>query len=569
MRIQLKRLVAKNIMSVGNKPIELPLSTHKKNFITGKNGSGKSTLLIEALTYALFGKPYRKINKPQLVNSVNKKGLLVELTFEINEVEYLIRRGISPGIFEIFKDGEQVQESAAVKDFQEHLEKNILKVSYKTFKQIVVLGTAGFSPFMTLSPGQRREVVEDLLDIEMFSSMVQLNREKLSTLTSDVLRLESDMKLLDQKTELIEKHANENAEKIQEQITDKERQIGQYTDLILKANIAKGVAEEMVAKLRAAMSDGIWMNQLSALYSERGALQGTIKHEEKLVKFFGEHDHCPTCTQAIDSVFKEAKVNDLNNSICSHQTGLTEKNISIKSLESSKDKDDKIAKKIQEFEQEIVRHNANVKNHQASIDKLEAEVEKLQKKTVQDVGKALILLKDKIHKISEQRFELMNDKYCHQVVANILKDNGVKAAIINQYMPVINKLINHYLTLMGASYQFELDSEFNETIRTRGKENFSYTSFSQGERYRIDLAILFTWRSLIKMKSGSSFNILVMDEVMDSAADQDGIDALMGIIDSIDDNVFIISHNDKIDSLSFDRKIDVQKIGNFSGIVIS
>lgn len=568
MRIQLKRLRAKNIMSVGNNPIDISLNTHKKSYITGKNGAGKSTILIEALTYALFGRPYRRINKPQLVNSINKKDLVVELWFEINEDEFYIRRGMNPGIFEILKNDEIIQESAAVKDFQEILEKTILRVSYKTFKQIVVLGTAGFSPFMTLSPGQRREVVEDLLDIEMFSSMVQLNREKLANLTSDVMKLEGDMELVSQRREMIEKHAADDVGKITEQIQNQEEQIKQYDDLLASSLVNKGVSEGLISRLQEAMSDKTWESALSAEYNKLGSIQGYIKHEKKTLGFFEKNSSCPTCTRDINQEFREEKIEELQSHIESQTRAMTKCSDSIETLESSKSRDDRIQAKIRDLEKELVKHDSNSKNYQANKIKAVKEIEKLKDKLGKDFSAPLVALKSKSEELSNLRFDLLNDKYCHQVVSGILKDSGVKAAIIGQYIPVINKLINHYLVLMGASYQFELDSEFNESIKSRGKENFSYTSFSQGERYRIDLAILFTWRSLIKMKSGSSFSVLVMDEVMDSAADQDGIDSLMDVLDTLDDNIYIISHSEKIDGLSFDRRITMSRVGNFSSAEI-
>lgn len=565
--IKIKKIVAKNLMSVGNVPIELTLDTHKHNLITGKNGSGKSTILIEALTYALFGKPYRSINLPQLVNTTNKKGMEVKLEFEIDEVEYLIRRGIGPKVFEIFKDGEIIEEDASTGDYQSYLETKILKMSIKTFKQIVVLGTAGFTPFMQLTAAKRREVTEDVLDMQIISIMSAKNKERLSIIQSDIVQAEHNIQLLTQKKDMLQRLQTETQTKNDELVNEQYDIIRDLTHKLSEAQTAIKDSDNMLVRLTPALSDGTHQNVLPELYNQRGVLQARVAENQKLLTFFQNNHNCPVCTQSIDETFKGKKVFELDMDTDEAGLRLDEKSVEINSHETNRVRDQKVKLKIQEIESKRAVDLNTAKHHARGIEAAKAKIQELESKVFKDQSDSLAKIDVMLAKQSEHRLDLLNDKYCHTVITSILKDSGVKSLIIEQYMPVINGLINDYLTKMGAVYTFELDAEFNEVVKTRGMENFSYNSFSQGQKFRIDLAILFAWRDLVKKLSGASFNLMIMDEVMDSASDQDGIDALVEILEQSKDFVYIISHGDKIDVMEFDRVLDVRMTGKFSEIV--
>lgn len=567
--INLKKITIKNLMSVGNVPIIIELDTHKKNLITGKNGTGKSTILIEALTYALFGKPYRNINMPQLVNTTNKKGMEVKLEFEIDGTPYEIKRGIGPKVFEIRKDSELIDEDASTGDYQTFLEDKILQMSLKSFKQIVVLGTAGFTPFMQLTGPKRREVIEDLLDIQLLSIMAAKNKERHAICQSDIVQAEHNIQLLTQKQSIMQKQQADDKGKVDELIRaekDKLVDLGTKLEAALAAVLG---GSNTLAKLAPMLSDGSYQSALPGLYAERGQLQAKIEEHKKMLHFLSHNDNCPVCTQKIDTTFKEKKTFELDMSIDEAGLRLDEKVTGINAKEVDRTRDQKIKAKIQEIQSQKAVDESNVRHYESAIQSTKNSILALEQKEFKDVSQQLIKIEQMLNKVSDHRLELMNDKYCYAAINAILKDSGVKTVIIGQYIPVINKLINEYLTKMGAMYTFELDAEFNESVKTRGMENFTYNSFSEGQKYRIDIAILFAWRDLVKMISGGSVNVLVLDEVMDGSSDTDGIEALVEILDRITDSIYVISHSEKIESMEFDRTIDVQMTGKFSEIEIS
>lgn len=567
--IILKKITIKNLMSVGNVPIELNLDTHKKNIIMGKNGTGKSTILIEALTFALFGKPYRNINMPQLVNSTNKKGMEVKLDFDVGGIEYQVRRGIGPKVFEIRKDGELLEEDASISDFQDHLENKILQMTLKTFKQIVVLGTAGFTPFMQLTGPKRREVIEDLLDIQLLSIMAAKNKERLQIVQSDIVQAEHNIALLTQKKEMLQRLQSESHAKIE---ADKQEQIDKIIDLTAKLaalQIDIAVTSNQINKLTNMLSDGMHQTKLPVLFNQRGQSQAKVADNQKLLTFFQNNHNCPVCTQQIDTTFRDKKVFELDMDTDEANLRLDETQAMINDLESHRMRDQKINAKIQELKQKRSVDENTAKHFATAIETAKTKVAELETKEFKDQTDSLQKLELMLGKQSSHRLDLLNDKYCYSVITSILKDSGVKTVIIGQYIPVINKLIGDYLTKMGAMYNFELDAEFNETVPTRGMENFTYNSFSQGQKYRIDIAILFAWRELVKMISGSSVNLLVLDEVMDGSSDTDGIEALVDILNVIKEPVYVISHSEKIDAMDFDRTIQVKMTGKFSEIEIS
>ena len=556
-------------MSVGNVPIIIELDTHKKNLITGKNGTGKSTILIEALTYAMFGKPYRSINMPQLVNTTNKKGMVVKLEFEVDGVPYEVTRGIGPKVFEIRKDSELIEEDASTGDYQDYLENKILQMSLKSFKQIVVLGTAGFTPFMQLTAPKRREVIEDLLDIQLLSIMAAKNKERHAICQSDIVQAEHNIQLLTQKQSMLQKQQADDKGKVDELIKAEKVKLDDLAHKLDRALADVLAGTNVLGKLAPMLSDGSYQTALPALYAERGQLQAKIEEHKKMLHFLTNNDNCPVCTQKIDTTFKSKKTFELDMSIDEVGLRLDEKVTGINAKEVDRTRDQKIKTKIQEVQSQKAVDESSVCHYESAIQMTQNSIAALEQKEFKDVSQQLIKLEQMLNKVSEHRLELMNDKYCYAAINAILKDSGVKTVIIGQYIPVINKLINEYLTKMGAMYTFELDAEFSESVKTRGMENFTYNSFSEGQKYRIDIAILFAWRDLVKLISGGSVNVLVLDEVMDGSSDTDGIEALVEILDQINDSIYVISHSEKIESMEFDRTIDVRMTGKFSEIEIS
>ena len=567
--INLKKITIKNLMSVGNVPIIIELDTHKKNLITGKNGTGKSTILIEALTYAMFGKPYRSINMPQLVNTTNKKGMVVKLEFEVDGVPYEVTRGIGPKVFEIRKDSELIEEDASTGDYQDYLENKILQMSLKSFKQIVVLGTAGFTPFMQLTAPKRREVIEDLLDIQLLSIMAAKNKERHAICQSDIVQAEHNIQLLTQKQSMMQKQQADDKGKVDELIKAEKVKLDDLAHKLDRALADVLAGTNVLGKLAPMLSDGSYQTALPALYAERGQLQAKIEEHKKMLHFLTNNDNCPVCTQKIDTTFKSKKTFELDMSIDEVGLRLDEKVTGINAKEVDRTRDQKIKTKIQEVQSQKAVDESSVRHYESAIQMTQNSIAALEQKEFKDVSQQLIKLEQMLNKVSEHRLELMNDKYCYAAINAILKDSGVKTVIIGQYIPVINKLINEYLTKMGAMYTFELDAEFSESVKTRGMENFTYNSFSEGQKYRIDIAILFAWRDLVKLISGGSVNVLVLDEVMDGSSDTDGIEALVEILDQINDSIYVISHSEKIESMEFDRTIDVRMTGKFSEIEIS
>lgn len=564
--IKFTKLEAKNIMSVGNKPIVIELDSHKKTLISGKNGSGKSTILVESLAFALYGKPYRDINKPQLVNTFNKKGLVVNLWFSIGKTNFEIRRGIGPNLFQIYKDDILIPEDASVGDYQTYLEKTILGMSYKTFKQLVVLGTAGFTPFMQMKTADRRTVVEDLLELHLFSKMTADNKELIATIQNSITQADHNIDLLEQKNQLLERQQAESKDQADAKIVELNDRQSELDQKLGGAKIKVASSKASIEKLESAISDGGHRTKIGQLSVQSGNLSAQIGTARKMQQFLSDNTNCPVCTQAIEQDFRNKKIFALDMEIDDLGFKISTVNEECDAHRKVQTRDELIQTKLGDFKQTLAVESANIRQYESQIESIKLEIEKIRGKEFKDNSAVLVALKAKREQLRTQRDDLVNDKYCHAVITAMLKDTGVKSVVINQFIPVVNDLINKYLADFNAPYSFELDSEFNETIKTRGMESFSYNSFSQGQKFRIDLAILFAWRDLIHQRTGSMLNLMVMDEVMDSAADTDGIEALVEILDRIKESVFIISHNEKLDAMDFDRRIDVRLVGRFSEI---
>jgi len=563
-----KKLRWKNLLSTGNVFTEVDLAKSNNTLIVGENGAGKSTIL-DALAFSLFGKPFRKINKPQLMNTITKKDLVVEVEFSISSNEYKIVRGIKPTLFEVYQNGKLLNQSAEMKDYQEILEKQILKFNFKSFCQVVVLGSASFVPFMQLSSSQRREIIEDLLDLQIFTTMNLLLKDKMQFNNGDLADIATDQKVVMEKIKIIKQHLQEKqnnneklvAEKI-DLIEDTDKKI---TDLTALYRI---IADEIEA-LQKAIEDqpkiSKKVNQLSQLRHKIEAKRAVI---DKDIKFFEKHENCPTCTQIISSDFREKTVFNKNNEIENIDTALEDLVKQYEEANSSLENMMKIQGEINDKRIKQTVQSSNIKSLANYRNQLEKEINQINRVQEADEEDKMSELETELNAVAVRYNDAMDKKQIYTAAATLLKDGGIKAKIIKQYVPVINKLIGKYLSAMDFFVQFELDEEFNETIKSRFRDEFSYASFSEGEKMRINLAILFTWRAVAKLRNSVSTNLLILDEIMDSSMDSNGTDEFLKILNNLtsDTNTFIISH--KTDQMydKFANVIKFEKHKNFSRI---
>ena len=561
----------KNLLSTGNTFTEIELDKYSTTLIVGSNGAGKSTIL-DALSFGLYGKPFRKVNKGQLVNSINGKGTLVEIEFTIGKKQYLVKRGIKPNTFEIIQDGVLIDQTSDVKEYQEYFERHILKLNHKSFSQIVVLGSASFTPFMQLSAAHRREIVEDLLDIEIFSTMNSMLKEKIALNKSQTVDVDFNIRSSAEKIELYKKHIEELKQNNDDLIAQKNDQIAQLCTDIDFANSAVVKVQHEVEQLQASIADQ------DTVRKRREKLRDIARQVESRVdkikqdaKFFSSHDDCPTCRQGIEH---------------DHKADIIEKgNAQLAEIESGKEKIQEELDRLDARLTEIAGVTSDIaaKNREASDDliqirtwqrfitTIEQEIASLQAKTTQIDANAdeIKQLKQQLTELIAKKEELAKDKQVQDIAAALLKDGGIKTKIIKQYIPIINKLINKYLALMDFFVNFEMNETFEETIKSRFRDEFSYDSFSEGEKSRIDLALLFTWRAIAKLRNSASTNLLIMDEVFDSSLDVQGADELIKIIQSIvgDSNIFVISHRTDQMLDKFEHVIRFEKVKNFSKMV--
>ena len=558
----------KNILSTGNTWTEVQLNRSKSTLIIGDNGAGKSTML-DALTFALYGKPFRKIKKNQLVNSINGKGLEVEAKFTISGSKFIIKRGIKPNYFEIWKNGEMLNQDAAARDYQAYLEETILKLNHKSFGQVVVLGSSTFVPFMQLRAGERREVIEDLLDIQIFTVMNTLLKDKLSDNKETIKDIKYRIDLLDSQIASAKTH-NESIRKLREGEVDKLKEKLREQIAIVEAE--QEAVDTLIQEVTG-LNDDIkdkpeTKKKLKELQELDRELANKHKALTKEVAFYQDHDNCPTCKQGIEHDFKQ-------DTITQHNTKTTEIEEARAELESKSSKLEGRIDEIDDVENVISAKNLQMSEHRMaskiamnSCKAIKEELVGAEEQVTESANNNIGDLEKELKDCHSDQTELFESKETLGVVAAMLKDGGIKTQIIKQYVPVMNKLINKYLSAMDFFVQFELDENFNETIKSRFRDVFSYASFSEGEKLRIDLALLFTWRAVAKLRNSVSTNLLIMDEIMDSSLDSSGTEEFLKIIEELtaDSNIFIISH--KGDQLfdKFHSVIRYEKVKNFSRI---
>jgi DNA repair exonuclease SbcCD ATPase subunit len=564
-----KKLRWMNFLSTGNVFTEIFLNENNTTLIIGENGAGKSTIL-DALSFVLFGKPFRKINKPQLLNSINQKGLLVEVEFSIQNKEYKIIRGMKPSVFKVFQNETLMNQSAEMKDYQEILEKQILKVNHKSFCQVVVLGSATFQPFMQLSAFNRREIIEDLLELQIFTTMNSLLKDKLTD-NNELLRDKmSEKKIIDSKIELTKKHLfsiQSNNENIisEKQILIKETEIKIQNNLNKLEKLIENV-KELNAKI---VDHDKLNNKITKLSQLKHQIEAKVALLNRDVDFFDKHKDCPTCKQSIREEFREKTINEKKNVLAESQEGLNRLAIEYETSNNRLNEIKSILIDIRNKEMEIYKLETDVKTMNNYIKELEKDINLIENKQIKETDNNIADYENELKELELKIVSIKEDRKVLNAASILLKDGGIKARIIRQYIPVINKLINKYLSAMEFMCQFELNEEFNETIKSRFRDEFSYESFSEGEKMRINLAILFTWRAVAKLRNSINTNLLIMDEVFDSSLDSNGTEEFLKIIKSLtsETNTFIISH--KGDQLydKFDKVIKFEKHKNFSRLV--
>jgi len=562
----------KNFLSTGNTFTEINFQKSPNTLIIGHNGAGKSTIL-DALCFGLFGKPFRKINKPQLLNSINQQACVVEIEFAIGKKQYRVIRGIKPNVFEVYLGDKLLDQDAKAKDYQEFLEKFILKINFKSFTQVVILGSASFVPFMQLTPADRRAIIEDLLDINIFSSMNGVVKEKMAEIKDLSVKSKHEMDLTSERINFQKQSIEDHKNRSDEEIGKKRKEISDSIDQIFTLKRDVELIQKHIDVLQRKIEDKLSVEKKSKkLLQLESKIETNIKKNEKDIAFYEEHDNCPTCKQTIAGEFKSEQVSERKSKVVTQREGLTEIAAEITKANQRIEEINNINKHISGHNNEIVKHNSTISAINAFVTKLQKEIDELSigKDTVEEENEKLKELKQQLSVLLTKMEELSVEKQYYEFAGNLLKDTGIKTKIIRQYLPIMNKLINKYLTSMDFFVNFNINESFEETIKSRHRDEFSYANFSEGEKMRIDLALLFTWRQIAKLKNSTNTNLLILDEVFDSSLDGVGTEEFLKLLHEMgtDTNVFVISH--KGDQLfdKFRSIIKFEKHNNFSRIAL-
>jgi len=566
--ITFKKVRYKNFLSTGQQFIEIDLANHKTTLVVGENGAGKSTML-DALCFGLFQRPFRNIKKDQLINSINEKECVVEVEFVVGQKDYKIIRGIKPNTFEIWCDGDMLNQDAAQRDYQKHLEQQILKLNFRSFTQVVILGNASFVPFMQLRARHRRQVVEEILDIEIFSKMNLLFREKQKNQSELIKQTDFNYQITDSKIEDKEKYIDDISNRSKDLVESKRAELDKcITDISNYSLDIKKVKTDIAELQKQVLNESKINEKHKKLHNMEAKLENTCSKHKKDLNFFESHDDCPVCQQAIDKAYKSTMIGKKKEKVLELESALGQIDKEIKTNEMKLDTINKTMVTIREKELLINRYETSIEEIEKQRVKLGEEIEQLRDEKVSTSEQT-----GELNQLRERKTELEKEKISQKEEAvyidtarHLMQDTGIKTKIIKQYLPIMNQLINKNLADMDFFVNFSLDEEFNETIKSRHRDEFNYHSFSEGEKLRIDLAILFTWREIAKLKNSTNTNLLILDEIFDSSLDASGTDEFMRILQNTmaKENVFVISH--KGDSLmdKFPRVMKFEKYKNFT-----
>ena len=567
--IHFQKVRWKNFLSTGNYFLEVELDRNPTTLIVGENGSGKSTVL-DALCFVLFNKPFRQISKGQLINSINMGSTVVEIEFIIQKNHFKVIRGMKPTIFEIYCNGRMMNQDANALDTQKILEQQILKLNYRSFTQVVILGSSTFIPFMQLRSKDRREVVEDILDIKIFSLMNFLLKHKVKEVSEELKSIEYEFRITKEKIDLQSKYIEDIKKNKVKLIEEKVSLVNETKSVKLEESKRVDALNEEVKILQPKVSNKQEIkNSIREYHKMEAKLSNRIDENERQKKFFEENETCPVCTQDIESELKKKKIEEKHNRIKELHSGIEKLKVELKSKENILNDVELLLKQIREKEVEIAKSCASITHMQKLIMSTEKDISNYKKGEVSEEDKAKLTRLSERCKIQEEQItKLREDKFYVDVARNLLMDTGIKTKIINKYLPIMNKLINGYLTSMDFYVNFTLDNNFNETIKSRHRDEFSYSSFSEGEKMRIDLALLFTWRAVAKMKNSTNTNLLILDEIFDSSLDTTGTDDFLKILNTFaDQNVFVISHKGDTMFDKFRSVIKFEKVRNFSKLL--
>ena len=566
--INFKKVRWKNFLSTGNAFTEIQLDKNDSTLIVGENGAGKSTML-DALCFGLYGKPFRKVKKDQLINSVNGRDVLVEIEFTTHDHQYTIRRGIKPSLFEIIEDGVLIDQDAAARDYQEMLEKHILKLSMKSFTQIVILGSSSFVPFMQLTTNVRREVIEDLLDIRVFSSMALLLKDRVSGNRQSLTMTEHDITNTTNNIKLQEKLRQDLAQEKSEKIDEYRSRIEDARTAVMRNEAEATTIETEINDLLEQIDDKDTVSaRIQKILNLESNLEKKKANARKTIKFYHDNDECPTCTQTIDSGIKcekieekEKVVSEVDDALQTLQSNLGEAELRLSEIT-------RVQREVNTRQHLLRDVQSSIKSSQKEISLWEKEIESASKGSASFNEDTITQLKEEYDTFLSKKQEHLDEREMYDLATVILRDSGIKSRIIKQYIPVINTLVNKYLAAMDFFVKFELNEQFEEKILSRHRDDFTYDSFSEGEKMRIDLSLLFTWRSIARMKNSAHTNLLILDEVFDASLDANGCDEFLKLIHSLENsNIFVISHKGDVLHDKFSNTLRFTKQKNFSRIL--
>ena len=566
--IHFKKVRWKNFLSTGNAFTEIELDKNDSTLIVGENGAGKSTML-DALCFGLYGKPFRKVKKDQLINSVNGRDVVVEIEFSTHDHSYLIRRGIKPSIFEIHQDGYLLDQDAAARDYQEMLEKNVLKLSMKSFTQIVILGSSSFVPFMQLTTNVRREVIEDLLDIRVFSSMALLLKDRVATNRQSLAMIEHDITNTINNIKLQEKLRKDLTQEKKDKIDEYRSRIEDARAAIMRDEAEATTLETEINDLLEQIEDKDTVSaRIQKILNLESNLEKKKANARKTIKFYHDNDECPTCTQTLDATIKcekieekERIVSDVDGALQALQSSLGEAELRLNEISG-------IQREINSRQHLLRDVHTSIKTHQKEVSLWNKEIQSAEQTTASFNEATILELAEEQNLLLKKKQQSLDEREMYDLATVILRDSGIKSRIIKQYIPVINKLVNKYLAAMDFFVKFELNESFEEKILSRHRDDFTYDSFSEGEKMRIDLSLLFTWRSIARMKNSASTNLLILDEVFDASLDNNGCDEFLKIIHDLEgSNIFVISHKGDVLHDKFQNVLRFTKQKNFSRIL--